>query len=253
MKKILIISMICIIFTACKKQELQQYSEKSRIYLNLSKSQFYAPFPTSTARDLRIDYAPQNSSKKTDTLRFNIQSSGAASKIDRSFIFERSTVAGNAKEGLDFDILDKNFVIPAGMFNTIIRVVVRRTPGMAVKPLSFSYNLKANDNFELGPDRDSTQFFSNTGVIRLVALNVTAKDIVVKPENWDSFIAKYFGVYSEVKFRFIIDVLAKTSFPTTTSAGVMNRNKTTLNTALVKYNTTHPEKLKDENGNEISF
>lgn len=253
MKRLLIIISVCLIFAACKKQELQPYSEKPRVYLRLLKSEFYAPFPNSTAGNVRIDYAPQNSSKKTDTLKFNVQVSGATSAIDRAFAMERTADAGNAKEGVDYDVLDKDFVIPAGQFNSIVRVVIRRNPNMAKQAVNFSYNLRENVNFELGPQNDTTRFFSNRGVISITKLKVTATDVLNKPDNWDSYIATYFGVYSEVKYRFIVDVLAKVSFPNNTGVGTMNRNKSTLAKALVTYNSTHPEKLKDENGIEISF
>lgn len=253
MKKILIILTVCLIFAACKREDLQQYTEKPRVYLSLSKSAFYTPFPTSTAGSVRIDYAPQNSSKKIDTLKLNVQVSGQASNTDRAFVLERSTDAGNAKEGVDYDVLDQKFVMPAGLYNTIVRVVVRRNANMAKQAAVFSYNLKANDNFELGPVSDTTRFFSNSGIINITKIKVIASDVLVKPSNWDSFIANYFGVYSEVKFRFIVDVLAKISFPGNTSNGVMNNNKTKLKNALTTYNASHPEKLKDENGIEISF
>lgn len=253
MKKILIVLMISGILAACKKQELLQYSEKPRVYLRLEKKAFYGPFPTATAGNLRVDYLPQNSSKKTDTLALTIQVSGEASNSPRPFILERSANPGNAVEGVDFDFLDKNFLIPAGLYKTSLRVVIRRNPNMAKKEVSFAYNLKENEHFELGPKADSTRFFSDEGVMSMVAINFVARDIAIKPANWDAFIATYFGVYSEVKYRFVIDVLAKISFPSDTQPSLMNGNRTKLRTALTKYNAAHPEKLKDENGIDISF
>lgn len=253
MKRLLIILSVCLIFAACQKQDLQQYTEKPRVYLSLSKSTFYAPFPNSIATNVRIDYAPQKSSKVTDTLKLNVQISGPAATVDRTFALERNGNEGNAVEGVDYDVLDKGFLIPAGLYSTIVRVVIRRNANMAKQAVNFSYALKENENFELGPQSDTARFSSNSGIVSITRLKVTATDVLNKPDNWDSFIFKYFGVYSNVKHRFIVDVLAKVSFPSTTSAGVMNRNKTTLTNALKQYNETHPEKLKDENGTEISF
>ncbi|WP_316841634.1 DUF4843 domain-containing protein [Pedobacter gandavensis] len=253
MKKLLTILMVFGIFAACKKESLQAYTEKPRIYFRLEKKVFYLPFPTATAGNLRIDYLPQNSIKKTDTLALIVQASGPASDNPRAFVLERSAKPGNAVEGVDFDLLDKDFVIPAGAFNKAIRVVVRRTSGMTKNELSFAYNLKMNEHFELGPLADTTNYFSNEGVTNMVAINFVARDIAIKPANWDTFLLNYFGAYSEVKYRFIIDVLAKISFPSDTQAAVMTGNRTRLRTALTKFNTGRPEKLKDENGIEISF
>lgn len=253
MKRLLIIFMLCLMFAACKKDELAQYTEKSRVYLSLRRDSLYSKFPLSTAGNIQIDYAPQKSTKQKDTLRLRIQVSGSAANSDRAFVFERNTSIGTAKEGVDFDLLDKNFVMPAGKFNTVVRVVVYRNANMAKQPVSFAYNLKANENFELGPDRDTLNFTSISAVMNMVAIKVTAKDIVVKPANWETFIKTYFGVYSEVKYRFVIDVLGLTAIPSTTTASRMNTYRNNLRTALTKYNAEHPEKLKDENGIEISF
>nr|WP_121269245.1 DUF4843 domain-containing protein [Pedobacter schmidteae] len=254
MKRLLIILIASSIFAACTKESLQQYSEKPRVYLSLRKDSLYSKFPLSTAGNIQIDYAPQKSAKQKDTLKLNIQVSGVAENADRVFVFERNTAAGTAVEGTDFDLLDKNFIIPAGKFNNSIRVVIYRSLNMAKVPVSFGYVLRANENFELGPDRDTTRFSSNSGIMNMIALKVTARDVLTKPANWDSFIANYFGVYSQVKHRFVIDVLpAPLSLPSTTSVSRMNTNRNNLRTALTKYNATHPEKLKDENGIEISF
>lgn len=253
MKRSLIIFAACLMLAACQKEELLQYTEKSRVYLSLRRDSLYSKFPLSTAGNIIIDYAPQKSTKLKDTLRLRVQVSGPSSGADRTFSFERNAAIGTAKEGVDFDVLDKNFIMPAGKFNTIVRVVINRNPNMAKQPVSFAYNLKANESFELGPDRDTLNFTSVSAVMNVVAIKVTAKDVVVKPDNWESFIKTYFGTYSEVKYRFVIDVLGLTSIPSTTTASRMNTYRNNLRTALTKYNTEHPEKLKDENGIEISF
>lgn len=249
MKRLLILLTVCGVLAACKREGLQQYTEKSRIYLSLDTG-FYRPFPTASAGNLRIDYSAQNSSKKTDTLTLNFQTSGLASNVDRSFILEHS---GNAQEGVDFDVLNKNIIVPARTFISRIKVVIRRSANMAKKEVSLVYQLKANDNFELGPDRDTLNFGRNLAIMKMTAIKIFAKDIVVKPDNWDSFIAKYFGVYSEVKYRFVIDVLNKTSFPSNTQDATMKSNLTKLKTALTKYNAANTQKLQDENGILISF
>lgn len=253
MKRLLIILMVCGIFAACKREDLQQYTEKPRVYLRLEKQAFYAPFPTAKAGNLRIDYLPQTSNKKTDTLNLTFQVSGPASDNPRPFVFERTTMTGNAIEGVDYDLLDKDFVIPAGKFGASFRLVIRRNTNMTTKEVTFAYNLKANEAFELGPKADTARFSGNASVMKMNAINFIVRDIAIKPDNWDSFIVTYFGLYSEVKYRFIIDTLKLISFPSTTSAATMRSNLTKLKTALTKYNNTHPEKLKDENGIEISF
>jgi len=253
MKRVLMIIGAVLLYAACKKENIVKYTEKSRIYFSLRKDSLYSKFPLSTAGNIQIDYAPQNSVKKRDTLRLSFQTSGVVSTADRAFVLERNTAAGTGKEGSDFEFVDKQFVIPAGKLSTIVRLAVLRSPDMAKQPVSFGFRLKANDNFELGPDRDTTNFSSNSAIMNMTAVKITAKDVVVKPANWDSFLQTYFGVYSEVKYRFIIDVLALTSIPSTTTASRMNTYRTNLRNALTKYNNEHPEKLKDENGIEISF
>lgn len=253
MKKLLFILIVCGLFAACKKEQLQEYTEMPRIYLRLEKQAFYSLFPLASPGNLRVDYLPQNSTKKTDTLALTFQVSGPASNSPRPFDFVRAENRGDAVEGVDFEWLDKDLVIPAGEYKKSLRVVIRRNLNMTKKEVSFGYNLKSNEHFELGPKADTANFNYSQSVMSLVAINFLAKDIAIKPENWDTFIAPYFGAYSEVRYRFIIDVLAKTSFPSNLQPSVMNSNRSKLRTALNKYNAAHPEKLKDENGNLISF
>ncbi|WP_316822402.1 DUF4843 domain-containing protein [Pedobacter gandavensis] len=253
MKKLLFILIVCGLFAACKKEQLQQYTEKPRIYLRLEKQAFYSLFPLASPGNLRVDYLPQNSSKKTDTLALTFQVSGPASSSPRPFSFERTENVGNGVEGVDFEWLDKDPVIPAGEYKKSLRLVIKRSLNMTKREVSFSYLLKSNEHFELGPKADTTSFSSNQSVMSLLAINFLAKDIAIKESNWDTFIAPYFGPYTEVRYRFIIDVLAKTSFPSNLQPSVMSSNRSKLRTALNKYNAAHPEKLKDENGNLITF
>ncbi len=255
MKYILFILIAGSLFLSCRKSDLQGYSEKPRIYFNLNKVQFYGSRPGSSAGDVLINFAPAISAVTTDTLFIRVAVTGPAASADRQFKFSRNTAAGDAREGDDFEILNSSFVIAAGKYDSVVEVVVHRTSPMAQKEVSFGFMLEANENFQLGPQGDTATFSSNnvSNTMRICQLQVTARDIVTKPANWETFIKNYFGDYSEVKYRFVIDVLKQSEFASTTSARTMNRYKTQLNTALTEYNATHSEPLKDENGNPVTF
>lgn len=254
MKKILTILICCGGFVACKKEELKTYTEKARIYLDLSKATIYTPRPGSTAGNIVVNFGTKLGSVVTDTITLRLTVTGHASDKERTFTFSRNQAAGDAKEGTDFEILNKTFVIAAGKYDSTIKVVLKRTLEMRLHDAVFGYGLKANDNFELGLENDTLAFVTSTSQnIRLSGLKFTVRDVVTKPANWDSFIKTYFGTYSDVKYRFVIDVLKVFQIASSTSKRTMDTHKSKLVAALNTYNATHPEPLKDENGQLVTF
>lgn len=255
MKKLLTIIIFSFIAFSCKKDELVKYSENPIIYLNLNKVQFYGPRPGSFAGKLMVNVGYRPGNIVTDTIRMPVYTSGLAASENRPYIFSRITEAGQAVENTDFEFLNQQFLIAAGRYDSIITIVAFRTPALMGKSTGFGYTLQANENFDLGIQADTASFASNsaTNTMRQSGLRIVIADIVEKPANWDTFIANYFGVYSEVKYRFIIDALKVSLFPNNTSGGTMRSNRTKLRTALTTYNATHPEPLKDENGQLVTF
>ena len=64
-------------------------------------------------------------------------------------------------------------------------------------------------------------------------------DILTRPDNWDTYIRRYFGEYGPVKYQFIIDHLGRYDFRETgddpVSKAEMAYYKDKLRTYLIEY------------------
>ena len=244
----LLLSSILLLF-ACKEQDLVGYTEQPRIYFNLLRTELYDTHPGSTAKNIFIDFAPKKSTVTNDELLLRVQVSGPASEEDRPFALTKVSASNNAEEGVDYQIENEKLFIPAGKFDTLVRVIVLRNDKMKSENRSFTFQLAENEYFALGPKADTTTYAYK----RVTDIKVNAKDIVVKPGNWDSFLQQYFGTYSQVKHRFIVDVIGTITISSSSSSTVMNRHKNNLVNALNTYNASHPQPLTDENNNPVVF
>lgn len=243
---------LCLTLFACKKEQLLNYTEESRVFFENGAS-LYTAYPGSYATRLVKDFAPLNSAIKTDTVKLNIQTTGVASSNDRNVDIEVSSE--NGQEGTDYIIPEKSPKIAAGEYTTVFRVVLLRSKPMSKAPVTVNLEIKANDNFNLGPVADTSAQVSSVNFNqKLLKIAIQAKDILLKPDNWESFIKTYFGEYSEAKLRFINDILKRTVFASNTTARTMTNYKTQLTNALKTYNAAHPDApLTDENGVLITF
>ncbi|MBL1408879.1 DUF4843 domain-containing protein [Sphingobacterium faecale] len=249
MKKFGLYIALALSVSSCKQEALLSYDEQPRVYFNLHRDELMTPRPGSFATNILVDFAPKHSDVVTDTLLIRVQASGPLASVERSFDFKVLPAKSDAVEGIDYKILNEKYLMPAGKNDTIVRLVMLRSDGLKKKQVQASFRLTANEHFELGPIADTTL----NPYRRVQEFKVRARDIVLKPTNWESFIQTYFGVYSEVRYRFVIDVLGKMEFPSTTSASTMRTNKTKLVNALNTYNATNEKPLTDEFGQLIIF
>jgi hypothetical protein len=225
---------------SCKKEGLTAYTEEPRIYFNLLRAELHNTHPNSFANNILVDFSSEPRKVQTDTLLLRVQASGLALDIDNGF---------NGQVGLDYKILNEQLFIPAGGYDTVVYVVALRQPDMTTEQRTFAFRLEANDYFGLGPLADTL----TNNYKRVTEVKIRARDILTKPQNWDTFLANHFGSYSETKYRFMIDVLERSTIPTGTSASTMRGYVSKLTNALNEYNTTHPKPLTDENGDLVEF
>lgn len=252
MKKIASIAIIALVFLfSCKKSELATYTGGSRICFQQASS-FYTPYVGSYADKVKLDFFPKNTLITTDTIKLKVQIIGETSAQDRPFDIE--ITGDNLVEGIDYSLPAKGQPLAANAYSQIYPLVIYRTQRLVSQTVVFKASLKANEQFQLGPSADTLTYKGLSGAANVNSLTVFASDIVLKPDNWDSFIKTYFLDYSQVKMRFIVDALNKTTFPTlSTSASSMRTYKARLQTALKTYNSSHPTPLTDENGVLIAF
>lgn len=135
-------------------------------------------------------------------------------------------------------------ILKAGEATVFFPIVLHRTEAMQQNDVRLC--------IEIAPSSDL-----QPGVSAFSSLTLAWNDKVTRPANWAD-LEEFFGVYSEVKYRFIISVLNVTLFPYGEASeftwGVMYNYKLKMRTALEAYNA-NPENspMTDENGAVISF
>lgn len=202
---------------------------------------------------------PENWTLQTDSMEFTfaryatevteyvvnaeIKLIGVAADYDREVVLkvaEEQTTAESAMYSFNTTV-----VVPAGEVVAPCDITLNRS----AKLQDSTYRLKivVTDEGEI-----------TSGVDEWNQLTIIFSDQLVKPTNWDEFLAPFFGEYSETKYRFIISTTGITEFTYGQEGGMtwgeMYNYSVTLANALEEYNATHNEPLKDsETGKLITF
>lgn len=220
--------------SSCSKESMQPYSGGAGIYIT-----------GNTHNDsTRYSFAVKNSSRVKDTIWVNVRITGAAAEKDRAVLFTAVDSLTTAQKGTHYELLPHT--IPAGAFTGKLGIVVFRTPDLLQKTVKLGMRLSTTPHFtaSIKTDLDYT-----------ILLN----DILTKPDNWDRPLVFFLGAYSQVKHRFMIDVLGIAEYPTdpkvpgsfTVAELLFFQGK--MQNALAAYNATHPVPMQDENGNPVIF
>ena len=170
-----------------------------------------------------------------DTVDIPVQILGFTSEQDRQIKVEVVAELTTATEGTHFKVLPCS--IPAGEISATQKVVVYKTADLEQKEVCTALRMVDSPDLVVGP--------ANECNYRIILTNR-----LTKPADWQ----QYFGDYSEVKHRFIIEVTGQgTDFKAWEWMEVVYQMGL-LNRALNEYNNTHPgEPLTDEFGVPVSF
>ena len=231
------------LITACKKSELTSYTQPDMIYV-------YKDFYNTNKDSTTWSFAIKANSLQTDTVKVPLRIMGNARDKDRTAAIQTVTDSTTAT-GQQFTILPA--IVKAGSFTTDIPVLVNRTPDMKTKEVRILLEIVASADFLPGvPNTTATTSRAGGGTLYLVKIN----DFLTKPSNWESVLSTYFGAYSQVKYKFIIDVTGRTEFPITGQDAISPSQflfyKKLCREALETYNTTHTP-LTDEYGMLVTF
>ena len=212
------------VFAAC--------SEDRELYFNQPASIFVDELTDS----LEYTFATSPEEVLTDTVEINFRIVGKASDSDRIISLQPAPGA-SAKSGYHYLIGES--VIKAGEFSAVVPIYVFRRPGLKDSTVTVLLELKANDAFQLG-------------YTDMLSFKLSVTDILKKPTNWDTVWMAYFGPYSEVKFKFLLDVTGKTdwnSYPFPQDSRFLSQK---AKNALLEYNQENGP-LIDEFGNDVIF
>lgn len=204
-------------FAACDQKEDFDYTAGNQIYFNGADSTAYS-------------FAVQSSKVEVDTVLIPVAIHGLPTTVDRIVnirIDESKSTAqkGEMAEGGIYNIGET--VLPANEWTTHLLVRVFRQPFLKDKEFEVYFYIDPGKDFlgDMGTERTSFKLKIN--------------NILTPPDNWETYIKSYFGVYGPVKYQFIIDVLGRYSFPEDGPDKVvkaqMSFYRDKLRTELIKY------------------
>jgi hypothetical protein len=133
--------------------------------------------------------------------------------------------------------IPSSVVIPAGKDRVVFPVTLRRE-GLGTATVRLRFGVVASDDFLPGVDEQHE-------------LLIKWNDMVDKPNNWDDELDDFFGAYSDVKMRFIIEQTGVTDFSGLTWAQRFFM-QVELNAKLQEYNAANGI-LLDENNAPVTF
>jgi hypothetical protein len=252
MKKILnyAAALACLLLiVSCEENERMPYSSEPRVY-------FFEQIllPGGLYEDVfekTYTFADKSSDVTEDTVYIKTRIMGYAADHDRNFkavvVSDSSAVA--EYEGVTYyKVLDG--YVKAGEVEGYLPLLVYRTSLIKDSTLQITLHIVDADGYDL-----------EAGVRENLNFNVSWGDKLVKPANWDTDLAYFFGTYSDTKYQFVIDVLGISTFtiyarynPTgqyTTAA--MYDFAARLKDALKIYNAANDPDLTDENGQLVTF
>ena len=134
--------------------------------------------------------------------------------------------------------------VPRGSNNGVFPVTLRRVAQLQSKAVRLCIKVTESADFKAGViEKDHITFIWN--------------DILSKPKNWDDELESFFGAYSNVKYRFMLDNMKPGEgelSAQTMSWAMLNSLKIRFQNALNAYNAAHPgAPLTDEYGNLVTF
>jgi hypothetical protein len=229
--------------TACKKSNLTSYTQPDMIYV-------YKDFYNTNKDSATYSFAIKQNSLMTDTILVPLRIMGNARDKDRTVAIQ--TIPGSTTAtSKQYTILPT--IVKAGLFTTDIPVLVNRTPEMKIREVRILLAITASADFLPGvPNTTATTSRPGGATQYLIKIN----DFLTEPSNWESLLSTYFGAYSQVKYKFIIDVTGRTEFPITGQDMVSPSQflfyKKLCREALETYNTANGP-LIDESGMLVTF
>lgn len=232
LKSIIFLLAVAGMFTACENDKFYYQDE--------ARARIEGPYEWAVGTDsLTFSFATYPSQITTQDLEMKVYVMGESTATDRTAKIEIDTNQTTASA--DQYTFPETITIPAGKLEAPFIVTLKRTQELATSTVSLYLKVAQNNDFKVG-------------VIEQNHFCIKWNDILGKPKNWDTELTEFFGDYSLVKYRFIIDTIGFGEFGGNMSWSEMMNYKIIMTTALDEYNVAHPDApLTDENGQLVTF
>lgn len=240
---ILLLPFLLCWLAGCSKSELTAYTQQGMVY-------FYRTAYGITNDSTTLSFAIKADTLVADTVWLDVRIMGEAAPKDRVVKLEAWADSTTAVEGVDYTFLPS--VIKAGAFTARLPVLIKRNAGQKTRELRLLVRLGTSADFAPGALGITSGQMPGATLKYLIKIN----DFLTKPANWESFLVYYFGAYSQVKYKLIIDATGRVEFLTSGADAVIG--------PTVAFYALQAQQLQaemeavngpllDENGNAITF
>lgn len=231
----IILAALIFVVGGCKKVSMPGYEAGPGLYFNdvMGDSTNYS-------------FANQVALKTTDTLFLKMIIMGNLENHERDVQLE-AIDGSTAKEGVHYKL--PIIKLASKAYEFLYPVVLFNTEDLKTNTVRLVLKAKANKDFPEGAA-------IITGSSRYAKYKVNFNNKLIKPDYW-RFIQNYFGEYSDVKYKFMIDVIGISDFLPDLNGGTIVYSdfinySGQMRKALDEYEAIHGPML-DETGKEVSF
>jgi hypothetical protein len=194
MKKISLIILLLSILAACKKAEEMRFNSAANIHYDLGSGR----------KDSIIYTFAYKPTLKQDTVYLGVQLSGVATDKDRVYYAYVVKDSSTAKEGVHFEPLKAEYILPAGKGFTYLPVIIYNVADLENKSVSLIIRLKGS------PDLGIQALTDDEGKDILRA-KIVYSATLEKPDWWNMWEGAY---YSRTKHQLFLIVTGETTLTT---------------------------------------
>lgn len=210
-------------FVSCAKDEELLFDEEAGVYVEYQDS-------------LEYSFATSPNTVQIDSVLVRYRIVGKASDKDRVVSLVPNAGA-SAKPGYHYKI--GKSVIKAGAFRADVPIYLYRKPGLLDSTVAVTLTVAENSDFKQGYQKKLSYKFTLT-------------DILKKPSNWETTWQTFFGAYSVVKFKFLLEATGRRVWTGPVFPQDSRFMSQKAKNALLEYNQTYGP-LIDENKQEVFF
>lgn len=218
--------------SSCSTDNIDIYNGGNQVYFERVASQ---------ADSLTFSFAVYDEEITSSIVEIPIISTGNICNHDREIKFEIKKES-SAIEGKDYTI--EKVIIPAGKYKTTMKVTLFRQSELKEHEKIILFQMLPTSELNIDVDPKWTDY------------KLKINDILTKPTRWIYECQPYFGTYSDVKYKFIIDTLGIWDFPDSGDNAIpesqMYYYQDKMKSALAEWEKENGP-MYDEKGNKVTF